>query len=65
MIWKFERNAKVSCLVYIMGNDGRFIRSVEMVCPDEDTAKDYAKQFVDGHDIELWQGRPPHSKVQQ
>jgi hypothetical protein len=41
---------------YIVGVDGHFIRAVELVCPDDDSAKDYAKQFVDGHDVELWQG---------
>jgi hypothetical protein len=41
--------------VYIIGRDGRFIRAVELACPDDEAAKEYAKQFVDGHDIELWQ----------
>ena len=41
---------------YIIGGDGHFIRAVEFACPDDDTAKEYAKQLVDGHDIELWQG---------
>jgi hypothetical protein len=26
-----------------------------LACPDDEVAKEYAKQFVDGHDIELWQ----------
>jgi hypothetical protein len=25
------------------------------VCPNDDAAKEQAKQFVDGHDVELWQ----------
>lgn len=41
---------------YIIGIDGRFLRAIELVCPDDDTAKQYAKQLVDGHDVELWQG---------
>jgi hypothetical protein len=41
--------------VYIIGSDGRFIRAIELACPDDEVAKEYAKQFVDGHDIELWQ----------
>jgi hypothetical protein len=41
---------------YIIGGDGHFIRVVELLCPDDDTAKEYAKQLVDGHDVELWQG---------
>jgi hypothetical protein len=40
---------------YIIGVDGHFIRAVELVCPDDETAKEYAKQLVDGHDVELWQ----------
>jgi hypothetical protein len=40
---------------YIIGSDGHFIRSVDLVCPDDETAEEYAKQLVDGHDVELWQ----------
>jgi hypothetical protein len=40
---------------YIIGADGHFIRAVELVCPDDDSAKEYAKQLVDGYDLELWQ----------
>jgi hypothetical protein len=41
---------------YIVGSDGRFLRAVQLVCPDDETAKEYAKGLVDGHDVELWQG---------
>jgi hypothetical protein len=41
---------------YIIGIDGKFLRAIELVCPDDDSAKEYAKQLVDGHDVELWQG---------
>ena len=41
--------------VYIVGTDGRFVRAIELVCPDDETAKEYAKKLVDGHDTELWQ----------
>jgi len=41
---------------YIIGTDGQFLRAVELLCPDDDTATEYAKQLVDGHDVELWQG---------
>ena len=40
---------------YVVGEDGHFVRVVEIVCPDDETAKEYAKQQVDGHDVELWQ----------
>jgi hypothetical protein len=40
---------------YIVGTDGHIARTVQLVCPDEETAKNYARQLVDGHDVELWQ----------
>jgi hypothetical protein len=40
---------------YIVGVGGRFLRSVELVCPDDEVAKEYAKRLVDGHNVELWQ----------
>jgi len=41
--------------VYILDESGHFLRAVELVCPNDDAAKEQAKQFVDGHDVELWQ----------
>jgi hypothetical protein len=41
---------------YIIGADGHFIRAVELLCPDDDSAKEYASNLVEGHDVELWQG---------
>jgi hypothetical protein len=41
---------------YIIGIDGHFLRAVQLVCPDDETAKEYAKRLVDGYDVELWQG---------
>ena len=41
---------------YIVGQDGHFLRSVDLVCPNDDSAVEYAKQLVDGHDVGLWQG---------
>jgi hypothetical protein len=46
----------VAYRAYIIGTDGHFLRAIELVCPDDDSAKEYAKQLVDGHDVELWQG---------
>jgi hypothetical protein len=40
----------------LFGKGGHFLRSVEILCPDAAAAKEYAKQLVDGHDVELWQG---------
>src|SRR4051812_9913678 len=39
---------------YILDEDGHFLRAIELVCLDDDAAKEHAKQLVDGHDIELW-----------
>jgi hypothetical protein len=40
---------------YVIGIDGGFLRAVELVCPNDEVAKEYAKRLVDRHDIELWQ----------
>ena len=40
---------------FIIGTDGHFLRAIELICPDDDSAKEYAKNLVDGHDVELWQ----------
>jgi hypothetical protein len=41
--------------VYIIGQDGRFIKSIDLSCVDDGAAIESAKQLIDGHDIELWQ----------
>jgi hypothetical protein len=50
---------------YIVGSDGRFVRAVELLCPDDDSAKEYAQNLVDGHDVELWQGTHQIAKFQR
>ncbi len=40
--------------VYVIGTDRHFKDAVDLDCADDDAAKESAKQFVDGHDIELW-----------
>lgn len=40
---------------YILTSDGRIMEPVELDCPDDDAAKEAAKQLVDGCDVELWQ----------
>ena len=42
-------------LACLMNEDGSVLRSVRLVCPDDDTAKEYAHHLADGHAIELWQ----------
>ncbi len=41
--------------VYVIGSDGRFVRAVQLDCSDDAAAIESAKQFIEGHDIELWQ----------
>jgi hypothetical protein len=41
--------------VYMIGSDGRLYRSAPLNCVDDAEAVEQAKQFLDGHDIELWQ----------
>jgi hypothetical protein len=40
---------------YILASDGRIAKAIELDCPDDEAAKEAAKQLVDGHDVELWQ----------
>lgn len=41
--------------VYVLDKDGHISRAIELECPDDEVAKQSARQFVNGHDIELWQ----------
>ena len=40
---------------YLIGPDGHFVERVELVCADDEAAKEQAKSLADGHDVELWQ----------
>jgi hypothetical protein len=40
---------------YILDEDGHVSCAIGFVCADDEAAKKYARQFVDGHDVELWQ----------
>jgi hypothetical protein len=40
---------------YIIGDDGHVHNSIEVLCGNDDEAKRYVEQLVDGHAIELWQ----------
>jgi hypothetical protein len=40
---------------YLIGPDGHIQYRVDLLCADDDAAKEQAKQLVDGHDVELWQ----------
>jgi hypothetical protein len=39
----------------VIGSDGHFIEAIQLDCPDDKAAIESAKQFVNGHDVELWQ----------
>ena len=40
---------------YLIGPDGHIVERVELVCADDEAAKEQAKALVDGYDVELWQ----------
>jgi hypothetical protein len=39
---------------YFIGKDGHFTNRVQIICNDDEEAKRFAKQLVDGSAIELW-----------
>ena len=39
---------------YLIG-DGHIVQRVELVCTDDEAAKEQAKTLAEGHDVELWQ----------
>jgi len=41
---------------YMMGEDGHFVCSRAFICDDDADATTWARQLIDGHDIELWSG---------
>lgn len=42
--------------IYIIGPDGHVIGRTDLLCEDEDAAKERARQLLDGYDLEVWQG---------
>jgi hypothetical protein len=40
---------------HLLGPDGRIQSRIDLLCADDSAAKEYAKQLVDGHEMELWQ----------
>ncbi|UPK31322.1 hypothetical protein IVB26_40475 (plasmid) [Bradyrhizobium sp. 195] len=41
---------------YIADKDGHIASRIDLVCEDEDSARQRAQQLVDGHVVELWRG---------
>jgi hypothetical protein len=42
--------------VYVIGPDGHIIDRIDLVCAAEEDAIERARQVIDHHVIELWQG---------
>jgi hypothetical protein len=42
--------------VYVIGLDGHFLKAVELDCASDSAAIESAKRFIDGLDVEVWQG---------
>ena len=40
--------------IYTLDDDGHVQRRVNAICEDDEQAKRYAEQLVDGHVLELW-----------
>ena len=40
---------------YLVGPDDHILQCVELVCANDEAAKERAKTLADGYDIELWQ----------
>ena len=40
---------------YIIGLDGHFLEAVNLDCANDAAAIESGKQFVAGHDVEVWQ----------
>jgi hypothetical protein len=43
--------------IYFVGSDGLFSGAQFLECADDQEAIQKAQQFVDGHDVELWDGK--------
>lgn len=41
---------------YVIGPDDRIVSRVDLICEDDDDAKERARELVDDHAIELWRG---------
>jgi hypothetical protein len=40
---------------YVIGPDGHIQERIDLLCADDDAAKEQARLLVNGHDVELWQ----------
>jgi len=49
-------NAQLEYRAYRIGDDGHFARCHQFIAPNDDDALEHARQFVNGYDVELWNG---------
>ncbi len=52
---------------YVMDQDGHILLRHDFTAVDDESAKAHAQQYVDGHDVEVWQSARqiailPHEK---
>ena len=40
---------------YLIGPDGHFHAAHDLDCETDEAAIEAAKQYIDGHDVEVWQ----------
>ena len=41
---------------YLLAPYGQVVNRIDLVCADENTARERAQQLADDHAVELWQG---------
>lgn len=41
---------------HLIGRDGHIVHRVDILCVDDEAAKERAQLLVDSHTVELWQG---------
>lgn len=41
---------------FVIGPDGHVMDRFDLMCPSDEEAKKRAKELVDGHTVELWEG---------
>jgi hypothetical protein len=50
--WEGSRPKMAEYRAYILGPDDKICKAVDLFCPDDEIAKQKAKQLVNGHDVE-------------
>jgi hypothetical protein len=41
--------------IYVIGDGDRITKRIDFLCEADDAAIETAKQYIDRHDVELWQ----------